>query len=560
MVKIKKQDTVIKQSESQKLPIEGFTSKSILNRVVLISLILTVALVVGILANLKLNSYSFYQYMSDVFMYDQVMQETLRGNFGLEYTYGNQFGEHAYFILLPMLFLKMILRKYMVVFLLLLCPIIYGLVGIVLFIAIRNMTSDFQAFLGTAVYFLNPGIIRAMSEGNYGYHFDTFSGFLITGAVALLMWRWYALEHNQKVSMINLWFWIMYVIFIIIKEEMALLAIILFSIVLLVRRNRFYMICLGTACVVFAIQLIVIKISMTDFNRTDTYLIKTFMQGIHEQGFITIFFSANRTEFWHTIFISIFIFSMLCFGSYLVNLKINILALGLFVTGLAKLSLSFLVKDHRLTSWHNFPGVVMLTGGFILQTVTFYQGKRKFGRILSYGVMIGLLVVSFILFKRREVEAYYYWRNIVQLKKTLGILPERDIALVEIKNKIDPKKVIAINTYTARDWLDGYRFSFFPRGVFWSPRGIANYVVIDLVFPQEEMVQYLKNIGKSEFSVKAINKFFILFERKAVEADSVDSRERFIGAFGQASIGGAIPFRVVRSVNRKGLIPEPSIP
>jgi hypothetical protein len=49
-------------------------------------------------------------------------------------------------------------------------------------------------------------------------------------------------------------------------------------------------------------------------------------------------------------------------------------AVSLYAAGLAKIFFGFLVKDFDITSWHNFPGIVMLTGAIIFQ---FVKIKKK---------------------------------------------------------------------------------------------------------------------------------------------------------------------------------------
>lgn len=59
-------------------------------------------------------------------MYDQMMSDTIRGNFGLEYTYGNQFADHAYLITLIFLPIKFLFGNLTPAFLISITPLSAG--------------------------------------------------------------------------------------------------------------------------------------------------------------------------------------------------------------------------------------------------------------------------------------------------------------------------------------------------------------------------------------------------------------------------------------------------
>src|SRR5215218_902183 len=71
---------------------------------------------------LKANALINWRYTSDMFVVDSMLQETLRGHFVVEYTYGRQFGDHALLILLLLIPIKWVLGKHMVWFLILISP------------------------------------------------------------------------------------------------------------------------------------------------------------------------------------------------------------------------------------------------------------------------------------------------------------------------------------------------------------------------------------------------------------------------------------------------------
>src|SRR5688572_32726086 len=55
---------------------------------------------IGLTIWLKCDAMASWRYTSDMFIADTMLQETLRGHFVVEYTYGRQFGDHALLILL----------------------------------------------------------------------------------------------------------------------------------------------------------------------------------------------------------------------------------------------------------------------------------------------------------------------------------------------------------------------------------------------------------------------------------------------------------------------------
>src|SRR5687768_18401136 len=67
-----------------------------------------------VISVLKINALTAWRYTSDLFTVDTLLQETLRGNFAMEFAYGRQFGDHACLIFLAMLPLKWLLGAKMV--------------------------------------------------------------------------------------------------------------------------------------------------------------------------------------------------------------------------------------------------------------------------------------------------------------------------------------------------------------------------------------------------------------------------------------------------------------
>src|SRR4051794_26285943 len=98
--------------------------------VVLVVLAIALPMTIGIL---KINALTAWRYTSDLFTVDTLLQETLRGNFTVEFAYGRQFGDHACLIFLALLPLKWALGTKMIFLLALLPAIVFAVCGAIVF-------------------------------------------------------------------------------------------------------------------------------------------------------------------------------------------------------------------------------------------------------------------------------------------------------------------------------------------------------------------------------------------------------------------------------------------
>jgi hypothetical protein len=143
-----------------------------------------------------------------------------------------------------------------------------------------------------------------------------------------------------------------------------------------------------------------------------------------------------------------------------------------------------------------------------------------------------------------------YTLSAINLKNRLPkySVDEREKCLKEIKGYLNKKSVISMDTFTAIDWLDGYRYTNFDRGVVSSPKGIADYIIIDHLFdhllPNRIMGHYLEKEENQEFSFYRKNIFFTVYQRYRLSPDSYKERMRFIKYFGEDAIGN---FKVTSS-------------
>src|SRR3954447_24797505 len=90
---------------------------------------------------LKISAMLSWRYTSDIFSHDAMIQETLRGHFMMDFAYGCEFGDHAYWILLLLLPVKLLIGQRMVFLTVLLTPITFGICGVFIFACIRAIVD-----------------------------------------------------------------------------------------------------------------------------------------------------------------------------------------------------------------------------------------------------------------------------------------------------------------------------------------------------------------------------------------------------------------------------------
>jgi len=103
-------------------------------------------------------------------------------------------------------------------------------------------------------------------------------------------------------------------------------------------------------------------------------------------------------------------------------------------------------------------------------------------------------------------------------------------AMADVTRQVDSHRVVAVPPYSAIAWTDGHRYTFFPKGVTASPRGIADYIV----------VAKNKPLGPNErkaFKLIYHNRRYQLYARKGYLTGEQESRELFIKTFGRDAIG-----------------------
>ena len=491
-----------------------------------------------ILTVLKFGALSSWRYTSDLFVTDLMLQETLRGHFALEYTYGCQFGDHACLMLLLFLPIKWLLRKHMVWFLIMVTPATLLLSGAVLFAAARRIAGAGWATVAGLLWFCALGVIRGPFEFVYGFHVDTISGFVAVMMAALLLCR----NESGPKRGISAAAIAMICAFVLLKEEMALLGIGFFTCLLLVNRDRVHIAGLVISIVAFAVEMGLIRHFRTPFNRTNEHLLRMLIDSIRQDGLVGFLFAREKAGYW----LAILAFVVAMAACAAISRRLNAFAACLFLTGLAKLFFGWGVRDFELWSWHNYPGFVMLSGAVILQSLELRHldsiGKPLLARITA-GVLLAASVGWFasaeIPFAIRQHAA-----NATAMRKNAPYM----LGLADVQKQVSKAKVVSVPRYSVAAWTDGYRFTFFPHGISQSPMGIADYLVVPRNkggLPVPELKAFVPIYG---------NRRYRLYARKTFLPQELIERQKFVKCFGADAIGPARR----KSAQKKKHSPEPS--
>ncbi|MCB0208381.1 MAG: hypothetical protein KDJ52_03600 [Anaerolineae bacterium] len=489
--------------------------------------------IILIVAYLKINSLIFWQYTSDLFMYDQILQETLQGNFVLEFTYGSGFGDHSYFFLFFLLPIKALLRENMVYVLILLGPIVYGVSAITAYLYFKHTNGQRQGIIYGVIFLLNFGLtVPGLYEATYGFHPDILAGFLaIIFTIFLIHYHQLRSLNKTSTKPVFIGLLISFGLFISLKEEMAVLSIVFFLVLFLWKRERLYFTFLAGSTVFLVLAFWTIKFLQTPFNRTNDFLAEKFISSLKVSGPFVLFYQPEPygnllPSYWATI-----VLFLVAMGAAIwVTKQINAFGVALFVMGLAKMGSSFLVYDFSIFTWHNFPGIIMLTGAVLIQMSV--GGKRDIAsiKLLNLALLVGAVAIFFLF-----TIPYFL---IVQktMKYNARLIQNVEPALVDVQKNIEPQRVVTIPPYTAVAWVDGYRYTSYPRGINKSPAGIADYVVLpseNNVFssdfdPDVETPDLYK-----EFAPIFENDQFILLKRVQVAEIHQQDRNTFARLFNE---------------------------
>jgi hypothetical protein len=470
---------------------------------------------------LKLNALYNWRYTSDLFVIDTMLQETLRGHFMMEYTYGCQFGDHACLILLLAVPIKWIIGSHMTSVLVLVSPVTQFVCGIDFFTCIRAVAGMRWAIFATVLFFLSLGSIHGPFEFTWGFHIDTISGFVLVALAAILLRR----EICGPARWVTVSAIVTICIFALLKEEMALLGGIFFTILLIRKRDPLYIGGLLICIAIFAIEMLVIRVCRTQWNRTNGALAGNIIHFFGDIGFRQFLFSRERLSYW-SIIVTLVGIMVACVA---ISRRLNLFAAALLVTGLVKLAFAWSGNDFDLWAWHDYPAIVMLCGAIILQSLEFRHLSGGGRWMLARTAPAALLILFAGWFFSVEIPyAIGQARtNTTYVRRTAGFKP----AMLDLKKHVDKSKVVSMPLYSLIEWTDGHRYAPFPGGITWNVVGAADYVII-LRTDDATKIPELK-----VFVPIYQNGRYRLFARKGYLPGERESREAFIEKFGPDALG-----------------------
>ncbi len=473
----------------------------------------------------KLKGLAEWRYTSDLFTFDQMLQQTLHGRFGLEYTYGNQFGDHAWLTMLALLPVKAVAGARMASILLLLGPLTFAL-GVLAFFITSEATDAVAAAAASLIMLLYLGFGEGLLETIYGFAPDIIGGFAaLTMAAALEA----TLERRRTIGRgAGGLFIVAALVFILTKEEMALLAILFFSVLAMDRRIGLWRSSavrwLAVSAGVLVGDLVLIRICQSPWNRTDLALIRGLIHRAFSGQLTLLLASAGARPYVAFVAGSVLCFATVC----MLAGRVQPVAQALAAMGFAQLAFSLSVSDFDLTTWHNYPGVTMLTGAMLIQ----WRAARAPGVASRKRALAGLFVYAALLVELSAMamvngpRLWQKWRTDTARRAVVTVWNGEISAL---QSHIGRSNVVSIEPETAAAWTDGFRIAFFPRGVSMSPAGIADYVVLSKRSAAASRLP--------EFEMISSTSTFVLYRRIALAPPSRSWRRRFVERYGAGAIG-----------------------
>jgi hypothetical protein len=473
----------------------------------------------------KLNALVAWRYTSDLFNFDQMLQQTMHGRFGLEYTYGNMFGDHAYLSLLVLVPVKAFAGAGMAGILLLCGPLAFVL-GLVAFLATSEATDPLAAAAVSMVMLLHLGLGQGLLEITYGFAPDIVSGFAAMAMAAALD---ALLERRTTISRgVRGVFIVSALVFLLTKEEMALLGILFFGVLALDRRARAWrrsaLGWLAASAAILIGDFLLIRICQSPWNRTDLALLHGLLDRAWSGELALLLRSSDARPYLIFAAGSLLSFATVC----VLADRVQPVAWALAAMGLAKLAFSLSVSDFDLASWHNYPAVVMLMGAVFIQwraarSRDVAASKRRLAALFVYVLLLVEIIGA------ATVDGPWLWQKWQRDRLHRALVAAWSGEISWLQSHMERSRVVSIEPETATAWSGGFRVAFFPRGVSESPIGIADYVVL---WRRSAATSQL-----SEFAMLASTPSFTLFQRVNLAPSRRVCRRRFVERFGASAIG-----------------------
>ncbi len=464
----------------------------------------------GLAAVVKLRSLHDWQYTSDLFLYDRMLAETLRGRFGVEYAYGRQFGEHAYLSLLLLLPAKLALGGRFPELLVVLAPLAYACGAGAFYWGISAGGAGWKAEVSLLFYAFGAALPLGLLEPYCGFHPDIAGAFLGAAMIAVMARAQSSPSRAARGGAV-----LLLVLFAATKEEFAICALVATAVLALRTRTELSRRWLFIPAAIAAFDAVFLAVMKTPFNRGDLALAQAWLSGGHR------FWPPNA--------------EWLVASSLAAGLLVCGAADGLDPYAAAAAAMSavhfpaaFLLGDYSPLSWHNVPTFVFLSAALAAQ---FARAGRSAASTAVAATLAAALGARALAWSLPVLAALACAPSGPNFHRTLA---RRERSAARLRARMNPGFVAAIPLYAAESWARaGARFSFYPHGVSAPPEGIARYAVLDDA--QKEVPP------PACYRREAADGDFTLYERRGACPGLDAQRERFVRLFGREAIEPASP-------------------
>lgn len=443
-------------------------------------------------AALKVFRLENLQYTSDMFSYHQMAIETLNGNFGFDFTYGRHFGEHFFgwhILYTPIVWLTGDNSIYVY---LLSGPIFFLIASLFVykFFKVNSKNENFP-WIALLLFSTQYSVLQYLQEPVYGFHFDTLAGFMFIVLVCVL--------DREKYNFFSPLFLALYLLLISIKQEFSAIAIILWFVMCLSERKRVYQMHFFIAILLFLLQMWVIEMSASTFNRTP--------EGLILRSFGEIFTNLNdlifKTIGTNFIWFALSGIAIISAYFFVPPNKLKLISILYIAGGLKILTGTMLAGDPFLHTWHSAPAISVITFAFLLVCANVPRIQRSL-------LILTMFTASFWMY------ITYLPPNLQQTSNS-----QKKTAIMELKKRVPKDEIVAIQPYFSRLFLDR-RYTFFPRGISMSPQGISDSIII----PEAQFKKWESQLS-ADFQVEAMHNGIYLLGRVRISDDDLKNRLEF---------------------------------
>lgn len=476
---------------------------------------------------LKHDTYRNWRYEYDLFSFNTAITETARGNIGLDFEYGNTFGDHAYLFVLLLAPLKFVLGTRMIYLLLVLSAVAYYLSNLVFYFVVRKRTTPLLAFMLGMVNLVGfTYILYGLEEKNWGMHPDTMAGFLLNAVTCL-----YLLLEDKDLSgwrrtIAQALLAGFLIAFLSLKEEMVILGFIFFFTAAVLKRSKAFALAAAGMLVLLILEFQFIEYFRTPYNRTNSRLIGGYIDYLRQtdlRGFFISPATQVKAQYYYWAFFSVCLVVMALVSA--LAKRLNGFIVALFLTGIAKLLISLVTFDLDLYTWHNLPGVTMMVCAILLQIAALRQRRPR----IAAGLASVLLAGSILCFIFSDVP-YYDWlmyKNFDKRRRVQVVTND----LHAVQQLVDPMRLTGVPPFSAKQW-GAYRNNYYDFGFNELPDGLFDYLVI----PVSEDAMSLSLIFESpdptddiwlSFAEVYRNEHYVLLERYHILPKDQEIRQYF---------------------------------